>query len=445
MTTVNKENSASDSYELIGISKDELIGISTQLAKKLASNIEDNGYVVASTRYDHYKKHWLRDSSFIAISLMLYVGYIDNDKEALDKALSILSFNMSVIEKSMNRIIDAVDTPLENKDFFKLAIPARVDRNASLAQVDADELNKLHSWLHQYDSLPLFIISSFIAKRIADKDGIKDERLDRVISYIKDNTELFSKYLGKIYRTECSSEWEIEQDSIHAYDLLVIELSRRVLIELDGNKKDIIERSFIGVDNSNRDADTSTPIEFLKKFLLFNGKIIRRKRAFKDLDPSEGVDSGLILPLYLADLLDIDLKEIKEELDSSLREIIDNIKENLEKAGVPLPNRFKGDTYFHGGAWVLLGCYTAAYIVSNPELRDYDDLTYKIFNYVYRIWNELGELPEQIADPRINASSYDPERYLERFGQPPQDLLWSSASFLSLAIALYARDKQIRV
>jgi GH15 family glucan-1,4-alpha-glucosidase len=93
-------------------------------------------------------------------------------------------------------------------------------------------------------------------------------------------------------------------------------------------------------------------------------------------------------------------------------------------------HRYRGDSYYGGGAWLLLAAWLGWYYVERGDLPG----ARAILTAISRHANTSGELPEQIVPP-MQAQVSDHEHWVKVRGPVATPLLWSHAMFLILAHA----------
>ncbi|KUK12575.1 MAG: Glycoside hydrolase 15-related protein [Moorella sp. 60_41] len=110
--------------------------------------------------------------------------------------------------------------------------------------------------------------------------------------------------------------------------------------------------------------------------------------------------------------------------DPTFRTTVDKIEEDLLGGGL---KRYKEDTYYGGGEWVLLTAWLAWYYRLRGREREARDL----LEWVAAQADEEGRLPEQVPH---NLNS--PEHYaywVRRWGPVARPLLWSHAMYIIAA------------
>jgi GH15 family glucan-1,4-alpha-glucosidase len=92
--------------------------------------------------------------------------------------------------------------------------------------------------------------------------------------------------------------------------------------------------------------------------------------------------------------------------------------------------RYRGDTYYGGGAWLLLTCWLGLY---EAEVGRRDAAEERLAWAAARV-DAHGALPEQVTGEAQTPQMVQP--WVERWGPPASPLLWSHAMYLLLDEAL---------
>ena len=414
--------------------KHELLAASEQAVRHLISQVQENGYISAAKDYWWYKPHWIRDSSWIAISLIRFARYSSGSnptlaRDALSAADKIIAFNMDVVRKHAANLQRAIDAPYEHPDFMKLShrIPARVGIDGKFYHGgginDVQEEGRHHSWLMQHDNIPLIMLS--IKERVSSfgmSDGIRN--------FIDSNIDLMLKYVGKIYVAECSNAWEIKTDMLHAYDIAAAHAFFRAaeyLSEIGVTRitKDEIKTIETGIyrRKDNGTERCASPAEFLKDLFVEDGRLYSNKRPGASRPEKDlGFDAE---ELFIFTEFGLS-KELGPEIEHNT---ISLIKSELF-AGHELPVRFKDDTYYKGGRWLLLGLEMANYETAQGNTEQAErTIRYVIDKY-------KGSYPEQeIIDPAHPEADMD-GLYAANGSKPIQDLAWSYAALINSTVKL---------
>jgi GH15 family glucan-1,4-alpha-glucosidase len=384
-----------------------------RFGKHLLNEIGTNGYIQASSRYSPYKPHWIRDSSFIAISLFNIARFLrDADKESeakkyIEAASRINTFNMNVIERRIERIKQTIQIPYEDERHYLLDshIPARVGPSMDLfVDKNLNDITSYNKWLIQHDTVPLFIMS-LESERLAlgTLTNIRKQFLDS-------NAVTLGRYLNKIALTPSSNAWEMETDFMHPYTTSAIYAGKRSLARLlvKENPRLLGEHWEGFIDN--------TPIIEMLRLDVNNGVAYRRRKPFSDPDTNAGVDSEEIFMFSRFGISDLDIGAGVKDKTIAL------IEKDLF-SGHMLPLRNLNDVYFLGGRWLLLGLEYARYLAFDGDLENASE----IISYV--LGKHSSSMPEQEIINPANPESREGAIDLQRNnGLPIQHLNWSYAA-----------------
>jgi hypothetical protein len=396
-------------------------------AKHLAAMTGTTGYLSASSSYKFYRPHWIRDSSWVAISLIRYAKFARHTDSpgagsAMDAATRIISFNIGTLKHYMLGLKAAATAGPPNKDFFLLKnhLPARVGMDYGLYKDknlnDLKENDTPYSWLMQHDSVPLVLLA---LREKSDNFGLNQTEKELLTENGKD----LVAYLGKIYLTACANAWEQYPRKLHAYDLGVIYAAFNALE--DFASKGLIDMPKHKVHKICNGAYIGGPAQFLKDYFLID-KVIQGSLLLPEKKPdvSFGVDSATI---FLFSNFGIKRSGV---INSPIeRATIAHMEKQL-LGNNALAIRYIGDTYFMGGRWLLLGLAFADYYAQSgnlPKARG-------IIDYVINKYH--GSYPEQEivnpTSPGIDRGNY----YKNNGNKTIQNLEWSYAALIIAVISL---------
>jgi GH15 family glucan-1,4-alpha-glucosidase len=96
--------------------------------------------------------------------------------------------------------------------------------------------------------------------------------------------------------------------------------------------------------------------------------------------------------------------------------------------------RYRDDTYFGGGEWLLLAAWLGWVYVALGRVDDARTLR----DWIATQATTEGHLPEQVAHHMLDASYYD--GWVERWGTSACPLLWSHAMYLILDDAIQRKE-----
>ena len=208
--------------------------------------------------------------------------------------------------------------------------------------------------------------------------------------------EVTARYLAAVWRTPCYDCWEERGSDVHISTLAAI---------------------YTGLDAAERllpRVDFRQVKEDIRAFVLANG-----------LTPSGELAKSVGLDMVDANLLLTALPEggLFAPDDPLVQRTVARIERDLlaENHGV---HRHTEDTYYGGGAWVLLGLWLAWHYAQIGRDREAEVL----FAWAEAHANANGDLPEQVNNVMFDPSYY--ERWVEERGEIARPLLWTHAKYL---------------
>lgn len=218
---------------------------------------------------------------------------------------------------------------------------------------------------------------------------------------------LAARYLAAVWRSPCYDCWEERGDDVHISTLAAIYAGLHAA-----------ERLVPGVDFTAVRAE-------IKQFILEHGLT-----PGGELAKSVGIDA-VDANLLLAALPDDGLLAPDDPL---MRRTVKRIERDLLAVGHGV-HRHREDTYYGGGAWVLLGLWLAWYDAQTGNVERAHDL----IAWAKAHADAEGNLPEQVNDVMLDASYYD--GWVKQRGAIAKPLLWSHAKYLLATRALEAARK----
>jgi GH15 family glucan-1,4-alpha-glucosidase len=204
-------------------------------------------------------------------------------------------------------------------------------------------------------------------------------------------------YLAALWRRPCYDCWEEFPDKIHTYTLGAIYSGLRSHAYLRG-----------------RESGASHEV---KHFLIRQG--VHDRHLVKYLG-SEQVDGNLLALVVPYAVLAPD--------DPVMRATVARIEDTLYRNGGV--HRYATDTYYGGGAWVLLTAWLGWHYLQVGERSKAE----KALEWVEQQADADGNLPEQVPTSLNDPSFYEPWR--KRWGDVACPLLWSQAMHIILSLGL---------
>jgi len=339
----------------------------------ILNNQSEYGSFIASPSFDKYKFSWMRDGSFIANSLDVAGKY--------DSSYRFFLWADTVIKRYANKI-DGIackiskGEKLEKSDFL----------NARLTLDGFDE--KENGWGNfQLDGYGTWLWA--LAMHI--------ERTGRteILKEFRESVDLFVKYINSLWYYPNYDIWEENGDKIHTSTLACL---------------------YGGLNSINKYLDNDEIrclAAKIKAYILTN--CIENGYFIKYIG-TEDVDASLI---WLAVPF-----EVVGLRDPVFTKTVSKIEEDLLHSGGM--HRYKKDTYYGGGEWVLLSCWMGWYY---SKMGDRDKAE-SILKWVEKAADKNGNLPEQVCEHMNESDRYS--YWLNLWGEPATPLLWSHAMYIIL-------------
>lgn len=341
--------------------------------KLILNTQKENGAFVASPKFDTYSYCWIRDGSFIAYSMDVSGNFDSAEKfySWVDGVISRYSYKAINIVKKLDS-----GEKLETDDFM----------NARYTLEGYEEEKK--GWGNfQLDAYGTWLwgLTQHV-KLSGRKDIIKKFRksIDATVSYIEN-----------LWFYPNNDIWEENGDKIHTSTLACLYGGLHSINEFLNDK--IIEKT------AGR----------IKSFILSN---CTKDGTFVKYIGTSDVDSSLIwlgVPFDVVDIDDILYKNTIKKIE----------KELLTSCGL---HRYKKDTYYGGGEWILLSCWLGWYYSKKNDVSKAEEIE----KWVVKNADKDGNLPEQVFE-HVNDEVYYPY-WVEKWGSVASPLLWSHAMYIVL-------------
>lgn len=209
------------------------------------------------------------------------------------------------------------------------------------------------------------------------------------------------RYLAELWRLPSFDAWEEFPDEVHTSTLAAILAGLRALRELDPEAPERVTQAVDGIQRTLR--ETADAVGHFPKW-----------RGNSEVDASLlwlAVPYGLVgvdEPLFAATL-----RRIERDLVAP-------------GGGV---HRYRADTYYGGGAWLLLAASLGRVYVRRGGSGDLERAQ-RIRRWIEAQADDQGRLPEQVATDALHPEAIDPWR--RRWGESARPLIWSHAFYLDL-------------
>jgi GH15 family glucan-1,4-alpha-glucosidase len=368
----------------------------------ILKNQSDSGAYIASPNFKHYAYSWLRDGSYIAVS-MDTVGQHDSARafhQWVDRVIRRYRYKIGSIKKGLE-----CGKQLEDQDFL-------FTRYSLAGYEDLSD----ESWGNfQYDGYGTWLWALREHYRMtADRQLVVE-----VWQSVRDILD----YLQLVWRLPSYDCWEEHPELLHPNSLACVYGGMNAALAL-------AESCHLSIDKE----DLATEIEKIRQFTLENG--VCDGRIVKHIHPNTNknpyccsiVDSNLLGVIYPNQLV---------APDSDLgKATLNKIREDLlsESGGI---HRYAKDTYYGGGTWILL---TAWLGWVETKIGDFERARTRL-EWIADKADSRGWLPEQILDEVLFPEMVDP--WIKKWGRVANPLLWSHAMVLILNAALQQDVREV--
>lgn len=368
----------------------------------ILQNQADSGAFVASPNFPSYAYCWLRDGSFIAHA-MDRVGEHSS-------ARAFLRWVAQVVRRYAWKV-DNVSARLENGQ--ALADGDYLHTRYTLAGEETDA----GWWNFQLDGYGTWLWA--LAEHLAITE---DATLRREVA---DSVQITVRYLAALWRRPNYDCWEEHAQYLHPYTLAAIYAGLQAATGLlpDGGQHtaDVAEeiRRFV-LSQGSRDGH-------LVKSIAVAALPADQSPASNETTITNAVDASLIGVATPYCLLAVD--------DPLMEATVARLEADLHRPGGGV-YRYRADTYFGGGEWVLLAAWLGWHYARAGERGRAREL----LGWVEAQADTAGHLPEQISTHLLA-----PDRHAEweaRWGPVANPLLWSHAMYLILHQALKATERK---
>ena len=349
----------------------------------ILENQSASGGYIASPNFPTYHYCWFRDGSFIA-----YAMDLAGQHESAHR------FHQWVAER-VNERKDLVRTGL---------VKARSGEKLNEAEI-LHTRYRLDGTDGEPGNWPNFQLDGFGTWLWALNEHHKQNPELRLSEELFDAAELVADYLSELWSLPCYDCWEEFPDHVHPYTLAAIYGGLQAHTELTGKSHQPVT-------------------DKIRKQLLAGAESFGHFVKFPDSPAVDASLLGLAVPYGVVTLDDSILLKTVEHIEATI----------LCDGGI---HRYADDSYYGGGAWILLTAWLGWYYVElaakRPDLASGLQLKIQTCqNWIEaRAGNNLT-LPEQVAE-NLNVPSYY-SIWVERWGEIASPLLWSHAKYIILRL-----------
>ena len=339
-----------------------------------------SGAFIASPAFPTYHYAWLRDGAFCAFALDR-VGERSAAAAFHEWVVRSVEAHRAMIESAVTRV-EAGETPPP-----EAMPPARYTLDGSLELEDKD------------DPWPNFQIDGYGMWLWALEGHLDGDR--RLSAEARDAVELIARYLASTWRLKCFNCWEEFDGGEHASTLGAVVAGLEAAARLLGDER------------------WSGEAERVRTRLV--ERFVRAGRFCRGID-DDRVDGSLVWLGTPWQVFPADDPRITATADAIACDLVG------PEGGV---YRYRGDTYYGGGEWILLACSLGwhAAVTGDSETLG------RARNWVHANALPTGDLPEQVTSSAQEPGMIDP--WVERWGPVATPLLWSHAMYLLMEDAAY--------
>ena len=339
------------------------------------------GAFVASPDFAQYRYCWLRDGSFTAYSLDR-AGEVGAAERFHMWCAAAVSGVAGLISRAIER--KAAGEPIERSAMP----PARFSLEGTAVNDDWPNF--------QVDGYGTWLWSLHQHLQKVDEQSLPAELLPAVRST--------AAYLSEFGTTPCFDVWEEDGASVHTSTLGCVYAGLRAAAAMLG------------------EAELEHRAAQVRELLLGQARATGR---FRKSDRSPSVDASLLWlcePFHVVDPDDPFYNETVREISARL----------VFEGGA---RRYPEDTYYGGGSWPVLTASLGWYYASAGDRA----AATRCRDWVAAHFDEKGRLAEQFGGEKRDPAHYS--QWVDRWGPPAADLVWSHAMYVVLEFELdaYAR------
>jgi GH15 family glucan-1,4-alpha-glucosidase len=347
----------------------------------ILENQSANGAYIASPNFPTYQYCWFRDGSFIAHAMDL-----------AGQSASARRFHQWVAER-VNERKELVRIGLaKSRSGEKLTEAEILHTRYRLDGSDGESGN----WPNfQLDGFGTWLWALNQHQKLSPSRQLSPELLDAA--------DLVADYLSELWSRPCYDCWEEFPDHVHPYTLAAIYGGLQAYTEFSGKSHDAVTHA-------------------IRKQVLAGAELSGHFVKFPGSPVVDASLLGLAVPYGVVAPYDPLMLKTVEQIEATI----------LKDGGL---HRYAADSYYGGGAWILLtawlGWYYVELAVKCPVLAS--GLQQKFESCQSWIASRASEhlyLSEQVAE-HLNVPAYY-ATWVQRWGEIASPLLWSHAKYIIL-------------
>lgn len=354
----------------------------------IRANQHSSGAYVASPHFSNYQFCWLRDGSYIAYAM-------DRAGES-DSAEAFFRWVDRAVARYAGKVDRLLEQRLEGKTEELSVLHTRFtlegEEEGSDSQWGNFQIDGYGSWL--------WALNQHV--RITGNTGLLREFAASI-----DTSVRYLRLAWQLPNYDC---WEEHPTYLHPYSLAAVYGGLRAAEEM-------------AADQSGAAAEAAAEVKaYLRQYGVERGRFVKHIApavAGKAPQPifEAGVDAsllGMAVPYGVAGLDEPVMRHTLRALETDL----------LRPGGGVY--RYKADTYYGGGEWLLLTAWLGWVYARAGRKEEAQTLT----RWIESCARPDGSLPEQVNEHALAPKEYQP--WVERWGEVASPLLWSHAMYIIL-------------
>ncbi|MFQ6058513.1 MAG: glycoside hydrolase family 15 protein [Anaerolineae bacterium] len=372
----------------------------------ILSNQAPTGAYLASPNFPSYRYSWFRDGAFIAYAMDL-AGQHESAQRFHDWAA-----------RTVLRHADKAQRAIEKAQRGEPLVDDYLHTRYTVGGEEAG------------DEWPNFQLDGFgtwlWALAEHDRRQRTAHRCSGLPAHWQQAVDLVVRYLAALWLHPCYDLWEEHPQYLHPYTLAAIYAGLKAA--------DSMEAAVGGSFGFAQDRRSSAVVEEIRRFVLERG--VRDGRLVKHITPPSGIAAvggpfGRAQGRPRSTVVDASLLGVATPYrllapgDPIMRATVARIEADLRRKGGGV-HRYRGDTYYGGGEWVLLTAWLGWYYADLEE----HERAQELLAWIEAQADERGDLPEQVPHTLNAPSMYQP--WVNHRGTIAKPLLWSHAAYLIL-------------
>lgn len=358
----------------------------------ILENQSAGGGYIASPNFPTYHYCWFRDGSFIAYAM-----------------------NLAGQHESANRFHQWVAERVNGRKDLVCASIVKVRSGENLTEAEILHTRyRLDGTDGEPGNWPNFQLDGFGTWLWALNEHHKQNLPTQFSKELFDAAELVANYLSELWSLPCYDCWEELPDYVHPHTLAAIYGGLQAHTELTGKSHEAVT-------------------DKIRKQLLDGAETFGHFVKFPNSPAVDASLLGLAVPYGVVASDDPIMLKTVERIEATI----------LCDGGL---HRYADDSYYGGGAWILLTAWLGWYYTELSALRPDLEAELKQKVQICQNWIETRtkdnlNLPEQIAE-NLNVPTYY-STWVERWGDIASPLLWSHAKYIILCLKMLPRSNKI--